>query len=90
MENFDIQSNSTGWQFFVKASFVIAILAYFAGITLMPGGILMQGYFALSGLFLISSTITLAKTMRDDHEAQRLIHKVSEAKTNKILRDFAE
>jgi len=33
-------------------------------------------------LFLVSSTITLSKTMRDKHESQRLINRVSEARTN--------
>jgi hypothetical protein len=90
MENLEIQSNSAGWLFFVKAAFVIAVVATAAGIMLMPGGLLMQGYFALSALFLVSATITLSKTMRDEHEAQRLIHKVSEARTNKIIREFSE
>lgn len=90
MENLEIQSNSAGWLFFVTAAFVIAVFATAAGIMLMPGGILMQAYFALSALFLVSATITLSKTMRDEHEAQRLIHKVSEARTNKIIREFAE
>lgn len=90
MENSDFQSNSAGWLFYVKASFVIALLAIGAGILFMPGGLMVQGYFALSSLFLVSSTITLSKTLRDEHEAQRLIHKLSEARTNKIIREFAE
>lgn len=90
MENLEIQSNSSGWLFFVKAAFVIAVVATAAGIMFMPGGLLMQGYFALSALFLVSATITLSKTMRDEHEAQRLIHKVNEARTNKIIREFSE
>lgn len=90
MENSDIQSNSTAWLFYVKASFVIALLAIGAGIMFMPGGLMVQGYFALSALFLVSSTITLSKTLRDEHEAQRLIHRLNEARTNKIIREFAE
>jgi len=86
----NIQSSSSGWQFYVKVSFAIAVVAMAAGILFMPGGLLVQGYFALSSLFLVSSTITLSKTMRDEHEAQRLVHKISEAKTNKILREYTE
>lgn len=90
MENGDIQSNSPAWLFYVKAAFVIALLAMGAGILFMPGGLMVQGYFALSALFLLSSTITLSKTLRDEHEAQRLIHRINDAKTNKIIREFAE
>ncbi len=88
MKDYDIQSTSDGWLFFVKASFGIAILAIAAGIVLIPGGLLIKGYFALSSLFLVSSTITLSKTMRDQHEASRLINKVSEARTTKILNEM--
>ena len=88
MDQYDIQGNSSGWLFFVRASFGIAILAVTAGIVLMPTDIVIKGYFALSSLFLVSSTITLSKTMRDEHESGRLINKVSEARTNKMISEL--
>ncbi|WP_020410768.1 YiaA/YiaB family inner membrane protein [Hahella ganghwensis] len=86
----ELQSNSKGWLFYVKASFVVALVAVGAGIFLMPTDLLVKGYFGISTLFLVSSTITLSKTMRDEHEAQRLLHRLSEAKTNQILREYAD
>ncbi|WP_293265111.1 YiaA/YiaB family inner membrane protein [Neptunomonas sp.] len=88
MKDHEIQSISDGWLFYVKASFAIAIVAVVAGIVLVPGSFLIKGYFALSSLFLISSTITLSKTMRDQHEAKRLINKVSEARTTKMINEM--
>jgi len=61
-----------------------------AFIFFMEGSLLMRGYLALNSLFLISSTIMMSKTLRDEHEAQSLIHKISEAKTNKILKEYTE
>lgn len=90
MDPNNIQSNSPAWLFFVKASFVIAIVAMTAGILFMPGDLMVQGYFALCSLFLVSSTITLSKTMRDDYESQRLLNKISDAKTNRILQEYSE
>lgn len=90
MQEYDIQSTSDGWLFFVKASFGIAILAIAAGIVFVPASLVIKGYFALSSLFLVSSTITLSKSIRDQHEANRLINKVSEARTTKILNEMAE
>lgn len=90
MNEHDIQSTSSGWLFFVKASFGIAILAIAAGIVLIPGSFLIKGYFAISSLFLVSATITLSKTMRDQHEANRLINKVSEARTTQIINEMAK
>ena len=89
MDEYDLSSQSTGWMFFVKISFFIAVVAVAAGVFLMPGDLLMKGYFALSSLFLVSTTITLSKSMRDEHEATRLINKVSEARTSKIINDMA-
>jgi len=88
MDQYDIQSNSSSWLFFVKASFGIAIVSVTTGILLVPADILIKGYFALSSLFLVSSTITLSKTMRDEHEAHRLINKVSEARTSKMISEL--
>lgn len=90
MSEYDIQSTSDGWVFFVKVSFAVAIAAVAAGIFLVPGTLLIKGYFALSSLFLVSATITLSKTMRDQHEANRLINKVSEARTTKIINEMAK
>lgn len=89
MDEFDLKSNSSGWLFFVKTSFAIAVLAVAAGVFFMPGTLLIKGYFALSSLFLVSSTITLSKTLRDEHESLRLINKVSEARTSKMINDLA-
>lgn len=88
MDSSNIQSNSSSWMLFVKLSFVIALAAMIAGILFMPGGLLVQGYFAICSLFLVSATITLSKTLRDDHESQRLFNQINEAKTNKILNEY--
>lgn len=85
-----LQNNSAGWLFFVKLTFGISIAAMIAFIIIMEGSLLMRGYLALNSLFLISTTITLSKTMRDEHESQSINHKISEAKTNKILKEYAE
>ncbi|GAA5316523.1 MAG: hypothetical protein AseanaTS_17270 [Candidatus Pelagadaptatus aseana] len=90
MDPYDIQSNSSGWMFFVKASFGVSLVAVALGIVFMPADLLIKGYFSLCSLFLISSTITLAKTMRDEHESNRLINKVSEARTSKMINELGD
>mgnify|MGYP000624353932 CR=1 FL=1 len=90
MEQYDLQSSSNGWLFFVKASFTIAVIAVVVGIFMLPASLLVKGYFGLSSLFLINSTITLSKTMRDEHETNRLINKVSEARTNQMINEYSK
>jgi hypothetical protein len=40
--------------------------------------------------FTVSSAFGLAKTLRDAHESSRIVAKISEAKTEKMLREFAQ
>ncbi len=90
MENYDTTTNSMGWLFFVKASFFVSIAAMIAAIIFMPGELMLKGYFGLNSLFLVSSTIMISKTMRDEHENNKMINKITEAKTNKIIQEYAE
>lgn len=86
----NIQSNSQGWLFFVKASFAIALGSTVAGIILSDINFMMKAYFGLCALFLVSSTITLSKTMRDQHESERLINRLSEAKAQQLMKEYTE
>jgi hypothetical protein len=85
----DSQSNSSSWLFFVKASFAISISAMIVGIVMLPADFTVKAYLSICALFVVNSTITLAKTMRDQHESQRLVNKISEAKTQQILKEYA-
>ena len=83
-------TNSTSWVFFVKLTFGISIAAMVAFIFFMTGDLLTKGYLALNTLFMVSATIMLSKTMRDEHETGKLVNRISEAKTNKILKEYSE
>lgn len=86
----NIHGNSSGWLFYVKASFVIAIAAMGLGIVFSPTDILVKGYLGVCALFVVSTTITLSKTMRDEHENQRLFNKISDAKTQQLIKEYGE
>ena len=93
MKNMNIettQANSTSWLFFVKLTFGISLAGMAAFVFFMSGDLLTKGYLALNSLFLVSATIVLSKTMRDEYETSKLSNKISEAKTNKILKEYAE
>jgi hypothetical protein len=87
MTDHGIQTNSAGWLFFVKASFACSLAAVAVGVYFLPVDAWVRGYVATAFLFAIGSAFTLAKTIRDEHEAQRLINRISEAKTERILKD---
>ena len=43
----------------------------------------------MASIFTIGSTFTLAKTLRDQHEATKLTKKIDDIQTEKILREHA-
>ncbi len=88
MDQYEISSSTSAWDFFVRLSFGIAVGSTLLGIYLMPGELIVKGYFLISSLFLVYATITMSKTIRDRHESERLHNRISEARTSKILRDM--
>ncbi len=68
-------TNSTSWLFFVKLTFGISIAAMIAFIFFMSGDLLTKGYLALNTLFIVSATIMMSKTLRDEHEASKLVRR---------------
>ena len=84
------QLNSPGWVFFVKVSFMISIVAMLAGIIIGPMDLTVKGFLAMGTLYLIASTFTLSKTIRDEFEGQKLISKLAEAETQKLLKEYSK
>ncbi|MBX3270446.1 MAG: hypothetical protein KF729_09310 [Sandaracinaceae bacterium] len=64
-------SHTAAWKFQVWASFVIATAFTGAGILYLPVDVWTKGFLAMGLLFTIGSCFGLAKTVRDDHEAER-------------------
>ncbi len=57
------------------------------GLILAPIDIAMKGYIAMAAVMVIQTTVNLTKTMRDNHESDRLLNKIEDAKTERLLRD---
>lgn len=83
-----LKLDSPGWIFFVKTSFACALLGMLAGVVLMPVDLWMRGYIVMGTLFLVGSSFTLAKTMRDQFESNKMINRLSQARAEKLLEDY--
>jgi len=90
MDESAIQRHSGGWLFYVKAAFGISLGLMVLGIVWLPTDLWIKGYLVMGIMFVVGSNITLAKTLRDDHEARRLINRISEAKTERLLKEYTE
>jgi hypothetical protein len=81
-----IQRDSAAWRGFVKVSFLLAAAAVGVGIYFLPADYWAKGYMGMGMLFLTGSSIMLTKTIRDEHEAQKIIHQIQEVKTERLLK----
>ncbi len=80
--------DTPSWIFFVKASFACALGGMRFGVIVMPVEIWMRGYMILGTLFLTGAAFTLSKTLRDQFEAGKLINKLAQARTEKLLKEY--
>lgn len=83
-----ISENSAGWMACVWISFVSSLVLTSVGIYEMPADYWIKGYMAMGLMFAVGSSFTLAKTVRDNHESRKLINRVSEVKTERMLQEF--
>ncbi|MDQ3032647.1 MAG: hypothetical protein M3Y87_09540 [Myxococcota bacterium] len=88
MSQQEIPRDTPAWRFQVWVSFVLSFACALIGVAYLPVDAWTKGYFGMAILFTVGSAFTLAKTLRDDLEARRLLSRLSEAKTERILREY--
>ncbi|MDH5672991.1 MAG: YiaA/YiaB family inner membrane protein [Myxococcales bacterium] len=81
--------DSGAWRFQVIAAFAIALTLTTGGVLYLPLDNWIKGYLLMGLYFTVSSAFGLAKTLRDAHEQERLASKISAARTEKMLREYA-
>jgi hypothetical protein len=86
--NESISRDTPAWRFQVWAAFAIAFGATTIGMLYMPISAWLRAFLAMGYFFSLASSFTLAKTLRDEHEAQKLLSRIQEAKTERILREY--
>jgi hypothetical protein len=88
MEQPGMNQNSPAWTTFVQISFFISLGLMIAGICILPVVLWIKGYMTMGLFFLVSSTLTLSKTLRDDHESKKMVNRINEVKTERMLKEF--
>jgi hypothetical protein len=79
------QAHSPAWVAQTWLSFAISVGVTTLGIWFLPDNGWIKGFLAMGLLFSVASTFSLAKTVRDLHEAERLAARVDEARLNKLI-----
>lgn len=81
------QVHSRGWVIQSWASFILSVSAMGIGIIFLPVDSWVKGYMGMGLAFTVGSTVSIAKTTRDIHEAQKITARVDEARVEKLLSD---
>ena len=85
-ENLNQNPQHTGaWVLFTQASFVASLALVAVGLLFMPIDIWMKGYLGMGVVLLVQSCITATKTIRDVHESRRMLNRIEDAKTERLL-----
>ena len=88
--NNPVLHHSHSWIIFTYFSFAAALAMVVGGIVLMPLDLAMKGYLAMGVVMLIQSCMTLTKTIRDNDEAGKLVNRIEDAKTERLLMDVVK
>ena len=82
-------NHSAAWMNFTYASFALSAAMMAGGIFFMDAGFAAKGFYSMAAIMLVHTSISLTKTLRDNQEAGKLINKIEDAKTEKLLMDIS-
>jgi hypothetical protein len=73
--------------FFVQAalSFGVSVAASATAIVYLPVGAWIRAFLGLGLLYVVTSAFTLAKCVRDQQEVTEVVHRVDQARLDKLL-----
>ncbi len=78
-------AHAPAWVLFTYVSFAVSLGALTIGIIMLPIDLWMRGFLFMGVLMVVQSCITMTKTQRDLHEGTRLMNRIEDAKTEKLL-----
>lgn len=84
----ELRRDTPAWIAQIWISFVLAVTAAGVGIAYAPVDVWIKAYLGMAFLFALGSSFSLSKTIRDNHEGRKLLNRLTDAKTEKLLRDF--
>ncbi|MBK6688752.1 MAG: hypothetical protein IPG45_30040 [Deltaproteobacteria bacterium] len=80
-----LSPHSPAWVAQTWISFALSIGATAIGVIYLPVDAWMKAFLGMGLIFSVGSTLSLSKTLRDEHEAKRITSRVDDAKLQKIL-----
>jgi hypothetical protein len=82
----DVQpAHSGAWIAQTWIAFVLSLGLTAIGIYELPVDLWVKGFMTMGLVFSVGSSITLAKTLRDQHEQSRLSARIDDARVSKLI-----
>jgi hypothetical protein len=78
-------AHSSAWVSFTYVNMIGSVALTLGGLFFLPIDLWIKGYMLMGITMLTSSTVILTKTIRDRQESARLVNKIEEAKTERLL-----
>lgn len=82
--------HSSAFVSFSYIAFGLSLAMLFGGVFIMPIDHWMKGFLAMGVVMLVQSCIVLTKTIRDNVEAEKLLNRIEDAKTERLLMDVSK
>ncbi|MCC3245878.1 hypothetical protein LG047_11135 [Methylocystis sp. WRRC1] len=82
--------HSSAFVTFSYATFVLSLVMVGGGVFLMPIDHWMKSFLAMGIVMLVQSCIIVTKTIRDNQEAEKLLNRIEDAKTERLLMDVSK
>ncbi len=81
----DNATHSSAWISFTYINMIASLALTLGGLFFLPIDLWIKGYMLMGVTMLTTSTVILTKTLRDRQESSRLVNKIEEAKTERLL-----
>jgi len=82
--------HSSAFVTFSYISFGLSVVMVAGGVIVMPIDHWMKGFLAMGTVMLVQSCIILTKTIRDNVEAEKLLNRIEDARTERLLMDVSK
>ena len=81
--------HAPAWVVFTYVAFCASLGMLVLGIAILPIDFWMRAFLFIGVLMLVQSCMTMTKTQRDLHENSRMVNRIEDARTEKLLMEAA-
>jgi hypothetical protein len=81
----EMSNHSSAWVSFTYINMMASAALTLGGLFFLPIDLWIKGYMLMGISMLTTATVILTKTLRDKQESARLVNKIEEARTERIL-----